>query len=181
MKIQNLLGHFLVYVLPLWWITFELKVSKEDGVELMWKTLSLATFGAPSVPGRVVEALHALPQVLSQQAGKGSSSGSHCSAVETQVPRGVKGFTITRGHGDMPAAGTQIHDSMVKVSTATPEKAEPSPSPATWPQSLREAVPSRAILCEPASGGPALSQGQVNLLFDNSLCPAKGFSVWTYF
>lgn len=35
MKIQNLLGHFLVYVLPLWWITFELKVSKEDGVELM--------------------------------------------------------------------------------------------------------------------------------------------------
>lgn len=79
------------------------------------------------MPGRVVEALHALPQVLSQQAGKGSGSGSHCSAVETQVPRGVKGFTITRGHGDLPAAGTQIHDSMVKVSTATPEKAERPP------------------------------------------------------
>ena len=93
--------------------------------------LSLATFGAPSVPGRVVEALHTLPQVLSQQAGKGSSSGSHCSAVETQVPRGIKGFTIARGHGDVPAGGTQIHNSMVKVSTATLEKAELSPSPAT--------------------------------------------------
>lgn len=76
------------------------------------KNAELGTLGAPSVPGRVVEAIHALPQVLSQQAGKGSSSGSRCSAVETWAPRGVKGFTITRGHGDVPAAGTQIHNSM---------------------------------------------------------------------
>lgn len=153
-------------------------MSKEDGVELMWKvTLSLALWGS-SVPGRVVEAIHVLPQVLSQQAGKGSSSGSRCSAVETWAPRGVKGFTITRGHGDVPAAGTQIHNSMYGQGQhlATLEKAEPSPSPAMWPAPRRSCSQHSG---QPASGGPALSQGQVNLLFDISLCPAKGFSVWT--
>ena len=95
------------------------------------KNAELGTLGAPSVPGRVVEAIHALPQVLSQQAGKGSSSAPAAQLWRLELPEESKaspslGATVTCQQQEHK----YIIVCMVKVSTATLEKAEPSPSPA---------------------------------------------------
>ena len=132
----------------------------------------ILTFGAPSVPGRVVEALHALPQVLSQQARKGSSSGSHCSLWRLEFPEESKA-SLSQGATNTQQYGQGQHCNSRKSRTFSL-----SCDVTTKP---RRSCSQQSDTLPTCFWRTCLSQGQVNLLFDNSLCPAKGFSVWTYF
>lgn len=72
----------------------------------------------------------------------------------------------------MAGGGGQMHGSVTQVSTPTLGKRNLLPL-LQHDQSLRQAIPIRAILQGPAPGGPALGQSQFNLLLKNSLVSSQ--------